>query len=240
MTLQWQDNVCHVFGTRLRFITSNYGAQKTTDDEIILCKGPFHFGAYERLFAGQATKNVLEFGIFEGGSAVVFASMFPNAKIVGIDLRPPNPAVLAHIQRMGLADRVRLYYGVSQDDVGAVSRIIKDEFDAPLDLVIDDASHLYDFSRRTFELAFPALRRGGCYVLEDWDWAHGRGAYTDWSSPVLSNLVYELSSLIQSAPAVITEARIIRSLAAFYKGTEGGDVTLDKLIHTGGRQWPKL
>jgi hypothetical protein len=60
-----------------------------------------------------------------------------------------------------------------------------DEFGQdPLDLVIDDASHLYGPSLATFETLFPALREGGLYVLEDWKTSlnfpcHGGGENPD-------------------------------------------------------------
>ena len=38
----------------------------------------------------------------------------------------------------------------------------------PLDLVIDDASHLYGPTMASFEVLFPRLRPGGLYVIEDW------------------------------------------------------------------------
>ena len=50
-------------------------------------------------------------------------------------------------------------------------RIIDEGRLAPLDLVIDDASHLYRLSRRAFELLFPRLRPGGLCALEDWSWS---------------------------------------------------------------------
>ena len=41
-----------------------------------------------------------------------------------------------------------------------------------LDLVIDDGSHVYTPTRTTFDLAFPRLREGGIYVIEDWNGEH--------------------------------------------------------------------
>jgi hypothetical protein len=39
-----------------------------------------------------------------------------------------------------------------------------------VDLVIDDASHLYPFTKGSFETLFPRLRPGGLYIIEDWSW----------------------------------------------------------------------
>ena len=40
----------------------------------------------------------------------------------------------------------------------------------PLDLVMDDASHLGPQTRASFETLFPRLRAGGLYIIEDWSW----------------------------------------------------------------------
>ena len=45
---------------------------------------------------------------------------------------------------------------------------------AALDLVIDDASHLFPETCVSFNLLFPRLRPGGLYVIEDWSWQHMR------------------------------------------------------------------
>jgi hypothetical protein len=48
-----------------------------------------------------------------------------------------------------------------------------EQFDGgPLDLVVDDCSHLYEPTRASFNELFPRLRPGGAYVIEDWVWAH--------------------------------------------------------------------
>jgi hypothetical protein len=79
-------------------------------------------------------------------------------------------------RRHPVGQRIRSYYGVSQTDKAQIDRIARDEFgDTPLDVIIDDASHLYGNTRRTFEMAFPYLRPGGTYVIEDWGWAHWPG-----------------------------------------------------------------
>jgi hypothetical protein len=50
--------------------------------------------------------------------------------------------------------------------------IVDQEFDGPLDLIIDDSSHLMPQSRESFCALFPKLRPGGAYIVEDWSFAH--------------------------------------------------------------------
>jgi hypothetical protein len=66
---------------------------------------------------------------------------------------------------------VRIYHGVDQADRDTIRRLVADEFAGqPLDLVIDDASHLLTPSTATFNPLFPRQRPGGLYVIEDWSW----------------------------------------------------------------------
>ena len=64
---------------------------------------------------------------------------------------------------------MRPFYGVDQADRSRLREILTSEFgDATIDLVIDDASHLFNESRVSFEVLFPRVRPGGAYVIEDW------------------------------------------------------------------------
>ena len=47
--------------------------------------------------------------------------------------------------------------------------ILDEEFpDRNIDLVIDDASHVYQETRSSFNSIFPYLKPGGIYIVEDW------------------------------------------------------------------------
>lgn len=81
----------------------------------------------------------------------------------------PSPKLRDFIQRRGLGEVIRVHGGVDQADVAALERITDAELgDAPIDLVVDDASHRHALSVPTFDFFFPRLRPGGAYVLEDW------------------------------------------------------------------------
>lgn len=90
---------------------------------------------------------------------------------------------------------MRTYYGLSQDDP-ALDDVLHDEFPDGIDLIIDDASHQYEQTRKTFEIAFPHLKPGGLYVIEDWAWAHTQGQQEEdhpwYRRKALTNLVFEL------------------------------------------------
>jgi len=124
---------------------------------------------YVELMGDVAGRNVVELGIHQGGSAALAALVGRPRRMVVVDIGDPVPALDQLVADRGLP--LRPYYGVDQADQAALARILEDEFgDEPLDLVVDDASHLLVPTRASFEVLFPRLRPGGQYLIEDWDW----------------------------------------------------------------------
>ncbi len=102
----------------------------------------------------------------------------------------------------------------NQADSKRLRELIAQEFDTPLDLVIDDASHLYEPTKASFETLFPYLRPGGLYVIEDWAWAfwEQNRAPNLWAAETttpLAALIFELMG------AVGTISQLIQSLIVF-------------------------
>jgi predicted O-methyltransferase YrrM len=118
--------------------------------------------------------NIVELGIAEGGSTALLALLADPKKLVALDIETTElPALRDFIDERSLGERIRPYYGVDQADGSRLDEIADHEFgDDPLDLVIDDASHVYSLTRASFETLFPRLRPGGTYVIEDWSAAH--------------------------------------------------------------------
>jgi hypothetical protein len=87
---------------------------------------------------------MLEVGVDAGGSLELWCELWPNVeRVVGVDI---NPAI------EGLHDKVKVYQA-DQTDGAALGRIGSQE--GPYDLVIDDASHLREASRTTYQALFP-------------------------------------------------------------------------------------
>jgi hypothetical protein len=154
------------------------------------------FIEFYRGLAGKNIKTILELGMFEGGSLVLFDKLFKPEKIVGVDIRKqPIEPLEAYCANN---PQVLTYYGLSQTD-DILSRILAENFPNGIDLIVDDASHLYEFTKRTFEICFPHLRPGGTYVIEDWSWAHKphrQHAGDPWADkPAMTNLLFELTLL---------------------------------------------
>ena len=129
---------------------------------------------YAALWSQLRPRLVVELGLHQGGSAVMMCELGGVQRIVSVDRSPaPVEALDRHIAARGLEAVLRPYRGIDQADQGRLAAIVDEAFaGAPLDLVIDDASHRYRESRASFEVLFPRLRPGGLYVLEDWRWAH--------------------------------------------------------------------
>ncbi len=197
----------------------------TVEQRIIIAKDRNLINALYAYLSPVKPQKILEVGIAQGGSAFLHTSLFSLSKYVGLDLRREDATVLALLEKKYGSDRVKLFYETSQADKARIAQICAEEFDGPCDVVIDDASHQYEFSVQTFEAALPHLRPGGIYLIEDWSWAHWAGAkWQDGKTgynieqPALTNLVFELTMLCASRPDILSDGVIKKGFAAFRRG----------------------
>ena len=116
---------------------------------------------YEKYFESIRDKNlkVLEIGIADGKSLLMWSDYFKNSTIIGIDIHKID------IKEKKL-DRhnIKVHQG-SQSDDKFIDEIIK-EF-GNFDIIIDDGSHLRKDVIKSFHLLFPHLNNDGLYVVED-------------------------------------------------------------------------
>lgn len=188
------------------------------DDCFVFHKGRELVAQYESFFATRKTfrpKNIFELGLWDGGSAALWFECFQPVKHVGLDLqqREDSEYFRRYVKSRGLSGQLKTYWGTDQADVEKLRSIISSEFHGPLDLVIDDASHFYQPTKRSFECLFPLLRVGGLYIIEDWAWEH----WKDLDSPGhpwakergLTDLIYEL------VQATGTSTTLIKSLTTY-------------------------
>jgi len=202
-------------------------SRKTDKDRFILLKDRSSLEQYASVFADAPPRTMLEFGIFQGGSSALFSLWFELDKFVGIDLCAPVAAFDDFCRTHPVGSRIRSYYGVSQTDRARIEQIVRDEFaDAPLDAVIDDASHLYANTRCTFEIAFPLLRPGGMYVIEDWGWAHWPDSEYFMGETPLSMLIMELLMLCASRSDLVSDLHVFPAFA-FVRKSEHAPQMMD-------------
>jgi len=121
---------------------------------------------YERFLGDrQRPVTLLELGVLDGESLLLWRSFFPRSTLVGFDRQLPKHCVPT--------SNVTLYRG-EQDDVEWLAHIGKNS--GPFDIIVDDCSHFGELSKISFWALWPYLKAGGLYVVEDW----GTGYLKDW------------------------------------------------------------
>jgi cephalosporin hydroxylase len=163
-------------------------------------------------------RRVFEVGIWAGGSVVLWNELLRPERLVAVDLERrsaigrESAANLDEYLRIR-PEQVRLFWETDQADAPRLRDIVRRDLDDRLDLVIDDASHFYGPTKRSFETLFPLVRPGGWYVIEDWRWDFNpsfRAPDHPWATePPLSPLVLELMELLASGSELVR--RIIAS-----------------------------
>lgn len=185
-------------------------------------------GQYAKFFQLRndfTPRQVVELGLFDGGSSVFWFELFSPQKHVGFDLtrREDSDYFKRYIARNGLQDRLKTYWGVDQGDARALLRTVGDEFAEPLDLVIDDASHFYQPTKASFETLFPLLRPGGLYFIEDWAWAHWPRFIPPndaWNRAAqLTNLVGELIEATGTSAELISSVTVLKGFTVVERGS---------------------
>lgn len=190
--------------------------------------------------------RIVELGIFKGGSAVLLDALAQPVRLTAVELSSePVEALEQWVAAHGRQDAVRTHYGVDQGDVDALSAVIAADHGAEqLDLVVDDASHLYRETRTSFEVLFARLRPGGRYVIEDWGWAHfpepawqeGGGIWHD--RPALTNLVIEILMIAATGADLIANVDVVRDMVTITRGPLKLDRPLSLRHHYRNRGLP--
>lgn len=120
---------------------------------------------YQHHFKKYRNKRIklLEIGVGgyadpkQGGESLrMWKKYFPFGKIYSLDIFDKS----YHEER-----RIRIFKG-SQIDYNFLDQVLE-EIGSPLDLIVDDGSHINDHVIKSFEFLFPKLKDGGIYVVED-------------------------------------------------------------------------
>jgi hypothetical protein len=202
---------------------------------------------YERFFSTHQKfnpDNVVELGMWEGGSVAFWFEIFQPKKHIALDLQPrtDSPYFQKYVNHRGLQNRLRTYWHTNQADSGRLKEIVKHEFnEQPLDLVMDDASHYYELTKISFETLFPLIRPGGFYIIEDWAWWHWQGLESYYSDATpLSKLIFELVEAAGTSKDIIKNIVIYQSIVIVERGDviiqELDDFKLDNYIYRHSRK----
>jgi hypothetical protein len=226
--INWIDDVTfEVDGHRFRSSVDprEYRTLESTSERFVLLKEiPYIRACIERLPAVEP-RNIVELGIYQGGSVAFWNLLLRPDRHVALERNADRCQPLDRfIEHDGHHGRIDLAYGVDQADTDGVLAAVDGAFgDLRLDLVIDDASHMYFESRSAFETLFPRLRPDGLYIIEHWGWAHRRDMSWDdvgfaEDRPALSNLVVETCLACASTPEVVAEVRVTPDAVEIRRG----------------------
>jgi len=158
--------------------------------------------------------NIVEIGVFQGGSAALLALLPTTEKLLAIEYNDLGGTALEQfVTDTGRQERVFLASETDQADRESVLAAVASAGMAVLDLVIDDASHRYDETVSSFNTLFPLIRPGGVYMLEDWQWAHVRGIglgeeFAPRGATSLTTMVFEMVMACATNTDVIDDVRI--------------------------------
>jgi len=171
-----------------------------------------------------AAENLLELGIWDGGSVAFWSEILGPRKHVAIDRadRDDSPYFKRYKERRGRQESISTYWRTDQADKKRLLEIVAAEFDGPLDLIIDDCSHLYAPTRASFEALFPFLRPGGLYIIEDWAWGHWEEFHAPthpWANETaLTPLIFELVEVAGTSTALIASLTVCHGFAVVERG----------------------
>jgi predicted O-methyltransferase YrrM len=204
--------------------------QPSSPSDFVLLKTPAMMEEFIAIAQEVKPRNLLELGVFRGGSIVAYNELLRPAKLVGIDFhRQWGDNLESYVRSPDVCGHVSLYDDVNQADRTTLAKICADSFgSAPIDVVVDDASHLLSETRESFRELFPRLRPGGIYVIEDWAWAHWPGErwqrerggdYFRGKEPV-SSLIVELLAICASRQSLIEKLQISFTAVYIFKGWE--------------------
>lgn len=159
-------------------------------------KWQHYFEVYHRHFAHFVGRkvNVLEIGVYSGGSLEMWRSYFGNdCHIYGVDI---EDACRAYAN-----EHISIFIG-DQEDRSFWKRFR--ETAGPIDILIDDGGHTFEQQQVTLEEMLPALNPGGVYLCED---IHGK--FNKFSA-YASGLVNELNHM-----NCISESPVESDVSAF-------------------------
>jgi SAM-dependent methyltransferase len=201
------------------------GEPSTAADAFVFYKTRDQLEQFDRFFAetGFAPRRVLELGIWDGGSAAFWVDALGLERYAAIDLqtRGDSPYFQAW-QAARDSELASTHWGVDQTDSETLTGLITARGLEPLDLVLDDCSHHYAPTLRSFELLFGRVRPGGYYVIEDWAWAL-QPQFQDPRHPwrrfaALHPITHRLLDLHGSRPDLISALHVYPDFIAVERG----------------------
>jgi predicted O-methyltransferase YrrM len=215
--------------SRIEVNGTRFGIAKIGEPQSKILKilnEPFHIDCYAELARDLGPdSNIVELGIRTGASTAFLAVLFEPRLLSAFDIEQnASDNFDRFLASHPAASRIRTHFECDQDDAIKLSQLVDADFgQRPLDLVVDDASHLLGPTTSSFNVLFPRLRPGGIFVIEDWSWEHyteGRAVFDFVNEMVsgLAHLVLVASLVSAHRPDVISKVILMRGIAIIYRG----------------------
>ena len=194
----------------------------STPDHFCIVKPPLLVERYVSLIEQLRPRRIVELGICKGGSTALLAALTRPDGLLAVELDDARIAALdTFLARQNLERSVTAAYGIDQSDAARLGSLVDETLGrAPLDLVVDDASHDLDFTRASFNVLFPRLRPGGLFIIEDWSWAHTVYEAARPDAVPLTALVFEAVLAVPYRPGIIDDVLVNREWAVIRRGPE--------------------
>lgn len=129
-------------------------------------KGSYHDyleGYYSKEFTNpEKVTSILEIGVQNGGSLILWHEWFTNAKIVGIDV---TDACLNNYKEASLGREFPRIEIIIAD--GYDKSVVDARKDNSYDYIIDDGPHTLESMKDAIELWMPKVKVGGKLIIED-------------------------------------------------------------------------
>lgn len=121
--------------------------------------GHSYIDTYENLFAPirKKVKNVIEIGVYDGGSIRLWADYFPNATVRGVDIRHQVWDAIAN------DEKIKLYMQTDAYNPDFVSTLK----DIRFDVLIDDGPHTKESMINFIRLYSPLMSDDSVLIIED-------------------------------------------------------------------------
>ncbi len=107
---------------------------------------------YQRRLEHRQIRRMVEIGVASGGSLQMWRDIWPNAEVWGVEIAD---------QWKGDCEGVTIVNADARNPEAMAA------VPGPFDLIVDDASHVYEDIVATCAIFVPLLADGGLYVVED-------------------------------------------------------------------------
>jgi len=177
----------------LEILARKYGTDKRNNDPGQSIYHGYTDAYYKYMFPRKHDiKNLLEIGVREGYSHSMWADFLPNAKIYGID-NFSDPACSVSKEEIESNPKIKVIVG-DQSDKDTTRKFE----DIPLDIIIDDGSHMSWHQQKSFDLLWDYLLLGGYYFIEDLavcyerkfrEFDNARSSTLDWLQTIKNGII---------------------------------------------------